>query len=171
MFVDLDRVSIDALDFEPDYHTVPGHARDPDLSDRSRAWPKLPDPLKFRKRRFVGTSRDVSSRIAARLGTDSELRVECLQPVFHPRGEYLARSADWLLPDRLALVPKRKGYFSQRGFRENGVADLDGRGWEEFLWHNEPFGFHVRLQPKLKSEGPPDRHLTEVKQVLQALLA
>ena len=67
MFVDLEQVSIDRLDFEPDYEDVPGHARKPDEPDRDRQ-PSWPDPAKFRKRRFVGTSRDVSSRIAVRLG-------------------------------------------------------------------------------------------------------
>ena len=53
MFVDLDRVSIDALDFEPDYDDHPGSRAKSPRSVRPllRAWPKLPDPLKFRKRR------------------------------------------------------------------------------------------------------------------------
>ena len=57
-----------------------------------------------------------------------------------------------LLPDRWCLVPKRPGYFSESGFSEQGLADLDRRGWEEFLWRGEPFGFHVRSQPKLKGK-------------------
>lgn len=171
MFVDLERVAINELDFEPDYARIPGHARNSADDHHAHAWGKLPDPLKFRKRRYVGTSRDVSWRIATRLGAVPDLGVECLQPVFHPRGERLARSIDWALPDRLALVPKKRNYYSPRGFRDHGLPDLEARGWEEFLWHDEPFGFHVRLQPKLKAEGTLDRHLDEVKEVLRAFLA
>jgi hypothetical protein len=170
MFVDLERLPIEYLDFEPDYPGIPAHARDPDRSDGSTPKSKLPDPLKLRKRRHIGTSRDVGCRIAARLATEPHLRTECLQPVFRPQGQRLARCADWLLPDSLSLVPKRRGYFSETGFRAHGLPDLEGRGWEEFLWRGEPFGFHVRSQPKLKAEGSLDRHLEDVNEVLRAFL-
>lgn len=170
MFVDLDRVPVASLDFEPDYEGVPGHARDPDASDRSAPGLRLPDPLKLRKRLHVGTSRDVSSRIAARLGADPTLRIECLQPVFRPPDFGLARFVDLVVPDTLSLTPKRRHYFSRSGFKDHGLPDLDGRGWEEFLWRDEPFGFHIRSQPKLKHEGSLDKHLAEVNGVLRAFL-
>ena len=138
MFVDLEKVPLDRLDFEPDYEDVPGHARKPDEPDRDRQ-PSWPDPAKLRKRRYVGTSRDVSSRIAVRLGQDPALRVECLQPVFCPPTHGLTRYVDRIVPDRLSLVPKKPGYFSRQGFKQHGLPDLEGRGWEEFLWREEPF--------------------------------
>lgn len=170
MFVDLDRVPIEAMNFEPDYPGIPAHARDPTHADRPRGGLRLPDPFKLGKRRLIATSRDVGWRIADRLGGDPALRSECLQPVYRPRGQWLARAADRLLPDGLSLVPKKPGYFSANGFRAHGLPDLEDRGWEEFLWRGAPFGFHVRSQPKLKAEGALDRHLAEINGVLGAIV-
>jgi hypothetical protein len=171
MFVDLERVRKKDLDFEPDYESVPAHARDPADSKQMKSWAKLPDPLKLRKRRYIGTSRDVSWRIGARLSGDPSLRMECLQPVFHPRGERLPRYVDWLMPDRLSITPKRKSYFTERRFQDYGLPDLDARGWEEFLWQGEPFGFHVRSQPKVKERQSLESHLAEVVDILGRLSA
>ena len=89
--------------------------------------------------------------------------------MFRPqRGDFQFR-IERLLPDRWCLVPKRPGYFSETGFRDRGLADLEGRGWEEFLWRGEPFGFHVRSQPKLKRKESLSNHLRDVREVLRDL--
>ena len=174
MFVDLHRVPVAWLDFRPDYETVPAHARHPVAADRSShlRWLgqiKLPDPLKFRKRRHIGQSRDVSWRIAQRVAAEPSVRVECLQPVFRPSGRGLVHQVERLLPDRLCLVPKRPDYFTEQRFKDHGLPDLDSRGWEEFQWRGEPFGFHVRSQPKLKGKQSLATHLAEVAEILRCL--
>jgi hypothetical protein len=177
MFVDLQRVPAAWLDFRPDYDRLPGYARRADTAGRTPASPflrlaKLPDPLKLRKRRYVGSSRDVSWRIAQRVGAaEPSVRVECLQPVFRPGRQGFQDHVERLLPDRLSLVPKRRGYFSERRFQDHGLPDLEARGWEEFLWRGEPFGFHVRSQPKVKGKESLDDHLAAVAQVLGPFLA
>ena len=176
MFVDCERVPLDWLDFRPDYETVPGHARQPEAADRPTLLGrvrrlKTPDPLKLRKRRHIGRSRDVSWRIAQRVASEPQARFECIQPVFRPHRRGLQYLIERLLPDRWCLVPKRQGYFSEMGFKEQGLTDLDGRGWEEFLWRGEPFGFHVRAQPKLKGRELMATHLAGVGEVLRRLHA
>ena len=91
--------------------------------------------------------------------------------MFHPPGERLPRYVDWLMPDRLSLTPKRKSYFTERRFQDYGLPDLDARGWEEFLWQGEPFGFHVRSQPKVKERQSLESHLAEVVEILGRLSA
>ena len=176
MLVDLEQVPVAWLDFQPDYERVPPHARQPEPTDRlprtRRFWrPKLPDPFRFRKRRHIGQSRDVSWRIAQRVGAQPGTRVECLQPVFRPERQGLSQAVERFLPDRWCLVPKRPGYFTERRFKDYGLPDLDARGWEEFLWQGEPFGFHVRSQPKVKERQSLKSHLAEVTEVLGRLSA
>ena len=69
-------------------------------------------------------------------------------PVFRARDTLhrsrIARLLDRILPDRLSLVPKRRGYFSELGFADLGFADIAVRGCEEFLWRGQPFAFHIR---------------------------
>jgi hypothetical protein len=176
MFVDLRRIPRSGLDFRPDYEAIPGYARRPDTEERAAprrrlGLAKLPDPFKLRKRRCIGCSRDVSWRIAHHVAADASIRVECLQPVFVPRRTGFQYKIERLLPDRLCLVPKRKGYFTERRFEDHGLPDFAARGWEEFLWRGEPFGFHVRSQPKVKGEESLDAHLDAVVEVLRHLPA
>lgn len=169
MFVDLAAVPVETLDFTPDIEGIPGYARA--AGDRASALGriKLPDPLKLRKRRHIGMSRDVSWRIQHRYAGDPRVRTECLQPVFRPALSRLRRRGEGLLPDRWSLLPQRPGYFVERGFKDLGLPDLDQRGWEEFLWRGRPFGFHVRSQPKLKQQDSLADHLADVRDILEGL--
>lgn len=78
---------------------------------------------------------------------------------------------DFVLPDELSFVPKGKDYFAIKGFRERGFPDLDARGWEEFLWKDQPFGFHVRSQPKVKDKESLKAHYRDVESTLESFLA
>lgn len=166
MFVDLETVPIETLDFTPDIDGMPSSARTITANKAVRL--KLPDPLKLRRRRRIGSSRDVSWRIHDRYASDAGVRNECLQPVFRAGGRMRER-LERLLPDRWSLLPQRQAYFSATGFKELGLPDLDARGWEEFIWQGRAFGFHVRSQPKLKGQESLADHLAEVREVLQDL--
>lgn len=167
MLVDGEQVPFETLDFRPDYPDVPGHARRKrDRGPAGRAVGRLlplVDPLRLRKRRFVGTSRDVGWRIYERLA--GRVRSECMQPVFRPPRGAGAR-LERLLPAGWRLLPP-PGSYAEHGFRAAGLPDLAAFGWEEFLWRGEPFGFHVRSQPKLKERGS----LAEEEARLDAVLA
>ena len=169
MFVDLAAVPAETLDFTPDIDGVPAYART--AGDRASTFGrmKLPDPLKLRKRRHIGTSRDVSWRIQDRYADDPGVRIECLQPVLRSDLSRLRQRVEGLLPDRWSLLPQRPGYFAERGFADLGLPDLDRRGWEEFLWRGRPFGFNVRSQPKLKQQDSLADHLADVRDILEGL--
>ena len=49
-----------------------------------------------------------------------------------------------LVPDRLRLVPRRPGAFTERSFLEELCPTAWAHGWEEFFWGGEPFAFHLR---------------------------
>ena len=164
------------LDFRPDYETIPGHARRPRAADRSPwlAWIKAPRSVEAPQ---ATPYRPLARRqLAHRAAGGRRLRcrvANACQPVFRPPAAGLP------VPDRAAasrpLVPGPQASrvtSARTGFKDQGLADLDERGWEEFLWRGEPFGFHVRSQPKLKGkeslETPPRRGRAEMLRRLQA---
>ena len=170
LFVDGARVPLASLDFRPDYEEVPAHARRKEsLPLRGRVLRqalRIFDPLRLRKRRLVATSRDSGWRIYDRYARDPARRTECLQPVFAPGG---TRALERLLPDRLRFVPGRPGYFARAGFAAHGLPDVAALGFEEFLWRDEPFGFHVRSQPKRKAAGSVEHHQAQVAGILEEI--
>lgn len=148
--VDGSKVNIRALDFRPGYEAVSSLRR---LSFRNRLARRVRKiaakflPVGATK---VGTSRDTSYRIFDRYKNDHTIRFEILQPVFKPA----THNNFWqkFLPDSMSVIPKKKGYFSSRGFADLGYFDGGAEGWEEFLWHGQPFGFHLRGSHKLKED-------------------
>jgi hypothetical protein len=52
------------------------------------------------------------------------------------------------LPDYLCYVPRKRNYFARSSFSSLGIFRDPPTDWEEFLWHGQPFGFHVRCFPK-----------------------
>ena len=60
----------------------------------------------------------------------------------------MKKLTDYWLPDHLCYYPKRAGYYTESGFGDRGYPDTTAYGWEEFVWQQEPFGFHLRLWRK-----------------------
>lgn len=86
-------------------------------------------------------------RIKRQFGSGDPVKFECVQPVWDvdeaiPPGS-LKRLIHTLTPASVSPVPKQPGYCSPRGFREMGAPDLAALGWEEFVWHDRPFAFHI----------------------------
>ncbi|HJW28627.1 MAG TPA: hypothetical protein VJ508_05175 [Saprospiraceae bacterium] len=155
LFVDLEQIPVETLDFSPDYPALPGYKnpKTGGMIDRIlRLLGNRLDLFRWQKRRYIGISRDVSWRIHEYYFGHSQYRVECLQPVFRPSLSWLQSSVEKYLPDRLSFIPKRDGYFTKIGFREHNLMDLDSLGWEEFIWQGQPFGFHLRQNPKRTSK-------------------
>jgi len=166
-FIDLDRIRKDTLDFSPDYEGDPDWLRE--KIHRPSRKNSLLSRLTFAKRRRIGTARDTGWHVFQRYHKDPSLLIECFQPVFQPKTRRLV--TDTVLPDRLSLTPKRRDYFSKTGFPAYGLPDLQANGWEEFLWRQAPFGFHVRCYPirDKKSDQPMDAHYRAVQDLLKSL--
>jgi hypothetical protein len=54
--------------------------------------------------------------------------------------------------DKSSLIPKQTNYYSSLSFADYQLPDFKKYGCEEFLWRNQPFGFHVRSFPKRNNQ-------------------
>lgn len=169
LFMDLDKLPVSDINFLPDLLNNPHpfasklwtvHAQLWVEGKRRQALGKvLENPWRFlvedlRQRRLIGSSRDTGYYLYQKYGPGDQLKSESFKPVFRRKTDYLvppgvsclqkSMLVELLLPDRLAYIPKRKNYFTETGFRELGYADVRSLGWEEFIWRDRPFGFHIR---------------------------
>jgi hypothetical protein len=172
MLIDLERVQRDTLDFFPDFPATPAYKLGKSGSSQGhygQILRRIMDPLKFRKRRHIGASRDTSWRIYARYHADPLHKSECIQPVYSAPTNTFQSYADYMLPERYALIPKRGGYFVRKGFKEHGLTDFRAMGCEEFFWKNEPFGVHIRSHPKSSKGHSIDRQLEAIDRLVESL--
>lgn len=102
---------------------------------------------------------DTGSELYLNFSNNPAYRSEIATPVWRydpAQRPAKARLLDMLLPDRLAYLPKKRDYFTHRGFAEAGMPiDLDPR-WEEFMWQGKPFGFHMRMNIQRSERGNED---------------
>ena len=143
-FYDLKQIEKEQLDFQPDYDEFP--RMDKKLGRLTKTLIRLCDPLKLRERRFIGHSADTGYRIFKQFYGDKQLKVACFTPVFAP--SRISKLYDALFPDAYRLIPSDSNYYSPNSFAGYGFTDFCSLGCEEFLWRDEPFGFHVRSYPK-----------------------
>ena len=154
LFIDLNRVPRDQLDFEPVFPDMLHPTLGLRIKERAKFF--LPDSL--RRRLELGTYSDTGYPIYKRFSGIT--RHECPQPVFRKTPTII----DQMLPDRLSFIPKRPGYFTPIGFREQGFPDCVSEGWEEFMWRDRPYGFHIRGTHKLHNDV--DGNIAHVHTVL-----
>lgn len=167
LFVDTSRIPAMELNFHPAYpfkathlSTNPG-GEFPEKKTRGSSFlDRCVWSMKERSR--VGSSRDVSYRIAQLL-LESEMKVGLVQPVWksadHPH--FLNRAIDAFLPERFSVMPKRSGYFSLTGFKENGLYDFYADKMEEYMWQGDPFAVHIRNTSKRQGISDTLRMLEE----------
>lgn len=160
MFIDCSRVDCASLDFRPDLESRSRKKRPPSVF--WRIFSRLPWAIQrvclaatFQDRKFIGSSRDTGYRVFREYRLRPDARHEEIQPVFKPRSHfgrfasffyYPNQFAECFLPDRMSFIPRKKGYFSEKGFCDLGHPDRAGgkKEWEEYLWRGAPFGVHLR---------------------------
>ena len=161
IFIDLEKVGLDTLDFMPAYDLLPnpGVFRKTVRSAQKYLEHRVPGiftkvfELLLANRLRIGRSGDVGARIFYKYGGDPNTRAECIQQIFNP--SFLYRLADMPYPDRLSFFPKRKNYYvGGETFLPNGYKVYGERNFETYKWRGLPFGFHIRGHGygKLKSE-------------------
>lgn len=185
MFIDLEKTRKDQLDFSPRYEQerlLVGRAKAATASAQKNALQKsariIPAIRRFlkmwlRRGAIIGSSRDTGYGVYEVFGARPEFKVECVQPVFdyctsdiNPR--YLVSVFNWLveklLPERLSYIPKRKNYFTNKGFGHSGLIDVFSKGWDEFMWKERPFGFHLQ---GARRDGKTTDHSSEIPGLLE----
>jgi hypothetical protein len=162
MFVDLSRVPLADLCFIPDVWSL-----GVSLTYRARrALAGIPKAgLLFR---WLLTEQWLTNgwRIKAQYGDGRTVPFECVQPVWdveHAVPPGVKQLVHRLTPGSVSPVPKQPGYCSPRGFASTGAPDLEALGWEEFMWHERPFAFHVG-----SVHGKPGRYEADLERVLSA---
>ncbi len=166
LFIDLKKIPLHSLNLLPD---VPDQITKKPSSwkeTKSRVRPYLPtfarDSFQFFKwavlnRRTICKEWDTGSRIYLRYRGFPEHRFEYVTPVFRPQEEFIGpngvffafnRVIEKILPDQYCYIPKRKESFTSKGFKDAQYPDVSQWAWEEFMWKEKPFGFHVRRYPK-----------------------
>ena len=187
LFVDLSKVPTEALDFTPEIVAKAKNAHRSANKPGLRCW-MTPNvfgalrligkrtPLKvLMSRNSVGWSRDTGYRIFERYGQNGPARFECEVPVFRPEADFqgpeyalswYGRLFERLLPDRLCYLPKRSNYSTTTGFRELDHVDVTSKGWEEYIWQGQPFGFHIRSHRQ--TERDPEEDMVMVTRVLES---
>ncbi len=159
-FVDLNKVKPEELDFIPAYELLSPLSAIKRQVRIAQVYldRKAPDivskifDIALADHLRVGRSGDVGARIASRYGGRSGFEADCVQQIFNPSLVY--KLSDIFFPERLSLIPKRRGYYAP------GVTFLPGwhtkygaKNWEAYKWKDKPFGFHIRAKAysKLKT--------------------
>ncbi len=132
LFIDLEKIKQQTLDFRPDYDFSP-------KSKFSRINKKVCHFL-FGERWLVGSSKDTGFKIFKKYREVPGIRSECFAPFF----DYKPGILSGFLPDAFSLIPQKNGYISERKFSDCGYFDANREGWEEFFWQGKPFGFHMK---------------------------
>jgi hypothetical protein len=182
LFIDLEKAPVESLDFTPNldkaftrFDVTKGKLP---LILRQRLGPvvKTLKALTLEDRQSIGSSRDTGYLLFKQYGGDNSLRSECVTPVFRPRSDFrgpaYAKSRlnlliERALPDRMCFIPKKPNYYTKTGFREMGYFDASSRQWEEFIWHDQPFGFHFRGYQQATRN---DESLESLEEAIESLI-
>ena len=160
-FVDLKKVPLETLDFNPFFDDDP--LRTPFFRKLEERF-SFTFPYRARKmlkifsvadrKTHIGSYRDVAYDVFRRYGNRKGIYYESASTVYNPYTEIsvpcmrsnLNRLVESFLPDSLCYIPKQHDYCSSVGFRELGYVDVRGTNprREEFVWKGKPFGFHLR---------------------------
>lgn len=138
MFVDLNQVAPETLDFRPVLDRINAKAPRNSLLD-------LIPYLRERKR----IPWDTGTRIFEHYQEMKNFRRECVTPVFREdrknHGSMITRILEPLLPEEYCYFPKNLRSYVTHGFNENKECKEQLPSiWEESYWRKKPFGLHVR---------------------------
>ncbi|MFC1590758.1 hypothetical protein ACFL42_04630 [Candidatus Omnitrophota bacterium] len=194
LFVDLDKVNIETLDFRPDHFNVLGCVDKAVREGKASCSAAINNRGCWKRRKLstlllkvplanrlinIGKEKDTGYFIFRKYGRNPLFRRGCLVPAFNPKEalgkrkerEFIVswrnRLVERFLPDRLCYAPKRKGYYSKSGFHDLGYFDANALGWEEFLYRGRPFGFHLRSMPKVMRDVDRYDQLSDLERAVE----
>ena len=172
-FVDLSRVDRRDLDFNPGtYHRITAAGRRERHAQRHGGYRATTLARVVReigqfagRPSYVGKVQDTGYRIHERFFADPAHRSDCVTPVLRPAIEWPAAFAGSsplarlrrlflsppLLPESFSILPRRRDYTTRHGFAESGCPAVTAHEWEEHMWRDAPFGFHVTRHSRFHS--------------------
>ena len=146
MFIDGSKINVKDLDFSPLVEMI--------SSGRIRHFFAHDLPEKILKKRYsIHGTKDTGYKIYEKFSRDSTINAEYVIPVWNPRRNPI----EYILPERLCLVPKRASSMSAHGFAECGHTNLTALDGEEFMRNDVPFGFHIKSGTNKMKESTEER--------------
>jgi len=149
MFIDLKHIRMETLDFRPGQDDFLARESTTFIGKLTRRFNSI--IINELYQRFkIGLSQDTGYNIYNRYSRQRKIKSECIIPVYqkleYPKNNFLnyLNYLSKLIPERFSYYPKRSDSYSQSGFHEHGFIDLRSLGWEEYLWKDKPFSFHLR---------------------------
>ncbi len=108
--------------------------------------------LNFKYRKKIGLSRDTSYPVFEKFHNKPNINYGCLTSVFKPKQDFrnralastLNRAIEMFLPDSSCYIPKKHNYYTTTSFFDLGYYNARENKFEEFMWRNLPFAFHLR---------------------------
>jgi len=181
LFVDQERLPLKYLDLRPDrqdqiveklrpeYRDIATAASSPaDARQRVSDFAWKISGLSGRRKNYC----DTGTRFYHRFRNDRRHKFELAQPVLRLPEEspihlgWKGQLLEAVLPDSLCYLPKRKDSFTGSGLREAGYLKNAPRQWEEFMWKQRPFAFHVRRN-RSKDSRNASKELAVLVQALE----
>ncbi|MEK7554766.1 MAG: hypothetical protein AAB518_02160 [Patescibacteria group bacterium] len=165
LFVDREKIGDAFLtwNFTPQYSEA--HLIQGDASEAAKKIYKAKNPTptwferirdNIRKRKYIGTSQDMSYDLYRRYAQKSFFKYETFGSTV-TLNDFLVHyyvNEVWykllyllekMIPERWSFVPRnRGGYFTFTRFRDRNLPDVLGTGMEEWWWKNAPMAFHMR---------------------------
>lgn len=140
LWIDLEQVSVNALDFTPDLGGDP--------LDNIISHPRTPLPAALRTLLQTGRFRDTGWRVRARYRR-SGLPWETLTTHWNraaalEAAPWLHRAFQAVLPAMFNPYPPVSSAFVADSFLRERFPRAYALGWEEFWWRGEPFALHLR---------------------------
>lgn len=167
LFIDFEKVGAKNVDFSPLYH------QDEVIPNFMQKIKKEIIQIAFGGNRLtIGASKDTSYGLFKKYAKSRIFRNETLKPVFRPEIDLLEKGMDitphsaasfWnhalekFLPEKYCFLPKKTSSYTDIGFKNLGFFDAGGEGWEEYMWKDAPFAFHLRQISKRISRGTFDK--------------
>ncbi|MEK7503324.1 MAG: hypothetical protein AAB556_02690 [Patescibacteria group bacterium] len=160
LFVDFEKLkeagfSAEDLDFTPLEY---GDAPQKPPAKRFGKFSRILNIFNFKERRMIGQEKHTAHRLFEKFSGNRNIKFEVIPAVFKPQRESypainliyaLNKFFEFFLPDKLCYIPKDKSYYSAKRFKKLGF-DAWGKGWEEYVWGDQPFGLHVRPIKQIK---------------------
>lgn len=101
----------------------------------------------------VGASRDLGWKLYRKYAKNRNFKFELFQsawknPIYNKSESFNIFLKHFIirhfLPDKVSWYAKKKDYTTRHSFKDFGLPDILGFGWEEYFWCNQPFGFHIK---------------------------
>lgn len=140
LLIDLEQVSLDDLDFRPDFGA--------DRWDAFVSSPRIPLPSALRVLLQVGRLRDTGWRVRKHYRTSTltseRLQVHWNRAAALSAAPTLHRALERVLPDAFNPYPRNRLELTDQSFLRPVSSLGYGLGWEEFFWQGAPFALHLR---------------------------